>query len=392
MVDKKLHIMIIPSWYPEYKGHYMGSFFREQALGIHKRGCKVGVVYPELKSLRKTFDIRVLPKLISFNDDGMDTYKFRWSNWFIKSKSMQIYAFKKFGYLVFKRYVRNHGLPDVIHCQSIFNAGFLGEYIFDRHKIPYIITEHNSGFYYKDQGFKSYYSKVLRVINKSQKCFAVSSNYAKYLNVELKSNKKWNTHHNLVNDRFLNFKINNPNKNKFIFLCVSRLHAIKNIDLIIKSFKIFNQQHPNSELRIVGVGSEIKNLKKLTHKHRINKNVHFLGQKLRSEIIDEYNSCSSFIYASSFETFGVIFVESMSLGRPIISISCGSSEEIIPEYAGIIVKNKTTEDMSNAMIKLFKDYFKYNPQKIREYCKSKFSEEVLSLKMIREYKSVLRNK
>ena len=82
----------------------------------------------------------------------------------------------------------------------------------------------------------------------------------------------------------------------------------------------------------------------------------------------------------------------MSLGRPIISISCGSSEEIIPEYAGIIVKNKTTEDMSNAMLKLFKDYFKYNPQKIREYCKSKVSEEVLSLKMIREYKNVLRIK
>ena len=166
----------------------------------------------------------------------------------------------------------------------------------------------------------------------------------------------------------------------------------KNIDLIIKSFKIFNQQYSNSELRIVGVGSELKNLKNLAQKYRIIKNVLFLGQKLRSEIIDEYNSCSAFIYASNFETFGVIFVESMALGRPIISLSCGSSEEIIPEYAGIIVKKKTTEDMSNAMIKLHQDYSKYNPQKIREYCESKFSEEELSLKMIKEYKSVLINK
>tara|TARA_B100001250_G_scaffold413437_1_gene447573 strand:- start:747 stop:1925 length:1179 start_codon:yes stop_codon:yes gene_type:complete len=392
MIDKKLHVMIIPSWYPEYNGHYIGSFFREQALGIKKRGCEVGVVYPELKSLRNTFDIRILPKLISFNDEGIKTYMFKWSNWFIKSKSIQIYAFKKIGYLMFNRYIKNHGLPDVIHCQSIFNAGFLGEYIFDKHKIPYIITEHNSGFYYKDQGLEKHYSKALRVINKSQKCFAVSSNYAEYLNLELKSNKKWNTHHNIVDNRFLNSKINNPNKKKFIFLCVSRLHAIKNIDLIIKSFKIFNQQYSNSELRIVGVGSELKNLKNLAQKYRIIKNVLFLGQKLRSEIIDEYNSCSAFIYASNFETFGVIFVESMALGRPIISLSCGSSEEIIPEYAGIIVKKKTTEDMSNAMIKLHQDYSKYNPQKIREYCESKFSEEELSLKMIKEYKSVLINK
>ncbi len=392
MLDKRLHVMIIPSWYPEYNGHFMGSFFREQALGVSKRGCKVGVLYPELKSLRNTFDIRILPKLMSFDDDGLNTYKFKWSNWFIKSKSLQIYAFKKIGYLTFNRYVKDNGLPDLIHCQSIFNAGFLGEYIFDKHKIPYIITEHNSGFYYKDQGFEKYYSKVLRLINKSQKCFAVSSNYAKHLNVELKSNIKWNTHYNIVDNRFLNSKINIPNKNKFIFLCVSRLHSIKNIDIIIKSFKIFNQQHPNSELRIVGVGYELKKLKNLVQKLKINKNVIFLGQKLRSEIINEYKSCSAFIYASNFETFGVIFVEAMASGRPIITLSCGSSEEIIPEYAGIIVKKKTSIDMSNAMIKLYKDYYKYNPVKIRQYCKSKFSEKKLSLKMIEYYKSVLRNK
>ena len=47
----KLHVLIIPSWYPEHKDHYMGSFFREQAIGIYKNGCKVGIIYPELKSL-----------------------------------------------------------------------------------------------------------------------------------------------------------------------------------------------------------------------------------------------------------------------------------------------------------------------------------------------------
>ena len=217
MINNKLHVLIIPSWYPEYDGHYMGSFFREQAQGIKKRGCEVGIIYPELKSLRNTFDIRILPNLISFDDNGINTYKFKWSNWFIKSKSMQIYAFKKIGYLIFKRYIKDNGLPDVIHCQSIFNAGFLGEYIFDKYKIPYIITEHNSGFYYKDQGFKRYYSKASRVINKSKKCFAVSSYYAKYLNVELKSNKKWNTHHNIVDDKFLNCKINNPKEENLSF-------------------------------------------------------------------------------------------------------------------------------------------------------------------------------
>ena len=51
-MSKKLHILIIPSWYPDDKDDFRGSFFREQSLGILKYGCDVGVIFPDLKSLR----------------------------------------------------------------------------------------------------------------------------------------------------------------------------------------------------------------------------------------------------------------------------------------------------------------------------------------------------
>ena len=122
MINKKLHILIIPSWYPEHDGHYMGSFFREQAIGIQKNGCNVGIIYPELKSLRRTFDIRIFPKLQYYEDEGLKTIKLRWSNWFIKSKFLQILIFKYIGHYLFKKYIKQNGKPDLIHCQSVFNA------------------------------------------------------------------------------------------------------------------------------------------------------------------------------------------------------------------------------------------------------------------------------
>ena len=81
----------------------------------------------------------------------------------------------------------------------------------------------------------------------------------------------------------------------------------------------------------------------------------------------------------------------MALGRPIISLNCGSSNEIISEKTGIIVKNKKSGDMSSAMITLYENYSNYDPNKIREYCKSLFSEKKLSLKMISHYKNVLKH-
>ena len=391
MINKKLHILIIPSWYPEHNGHYMGSFFREQAIGIKKNGCNVGIIYPELKSLRNTFDIRVFPQVQYYDDEGLKIIKLRWSNWFIKSKFLQILAFKYIGYYLFIKYIKQNGMPDLIHCQSVFNAGFLGEYIYDTHDIPFIVTEHNSGFYYNNQGFKRFYNSVKRVLNKSKKCYAVSENYSKYLDSELKINKKWDFNNNIVNDHFLKTKLKSTDKSNFTFLCVSRLHKIKNIDLIIRSFKIFNKKYPNSKLKIIGIGSEFKNLNTIVNENDLQNNVFFLGEISRGNIVQEFNSCNAFVYASSFETFGVIFVESMSLGRPIVSLNCGSSNEIIPDFCGIIVNKKTTDDFSNAMVTIYEDYLNYDPVKIKKYCNSKFSEKLLSLKMINNYKQILNN-
>ena len=47
-----MHVLIIPSWYPEYPEDVRGCFFREQALALQKYGCKVGVIYPQLRSLK----------------------------------------------------------------------------------------------------------------------------------------------------------------------------------------------------------------------------------------------------------------------------------------------------------------------------------------------------
>ncbi len=50
------------------------------------------------------------------------------------------------------------------------------------------------------------------------------------------------------------------------------------------------------------------------------------------------------LYSSSFETFGVIFIESMAVGRPVVTTYCRSSDEIINKDVGIVTKN-SSEDL-----------------------------------------------
>ena len=48
-----MHVLIIPSWYPEHSEDVGGGFFREQALALQTHGCKVGVIYPQLRPLSR---------------------------------------------------------------------------------------------------------------------------------------------------------------------------------------------------------------------------------------------------------------------------------------------------------------------------------------------------
>lgn len=385
-----MHILIIPSWYPEFEGDYVGSFFREQALALARKDCKVGVIYPELKSLRGLKAVRIVPFFRIFDDEGVITYIIKWSNWFIKTKYLQIKVFKFLGEILFQKYIYQNGIPDIIHCQSIFNSGFLGEYLSDKYNIPFVITEHNSGFIYKNQGFQKYYSSVIRIANKANRCFSVSSYYSRHLQNELSSNIAWGVHNNIVSDFFLKTKIRIPNTENFIFLTITRLHKIKNVSLIIESFELFTKQYPNSQLKIIGLGNQFRKLKTLAKNLGIEKKIKFLGRVNRDRIPEEINASHVYLHSSLYETFGVVFVEALSMGRPIVTTDCGGADDIINNQVGIKVKNNNPIEFYKAMLIIYKNYNKYDSLKIREYCESKFSENILTEKLIQDYKLSLK--
>lgn len=386
----KIHVLVIPSFYPRFNGDYVGSFWREQAIGVSKQNCKVGVIYPELESLRSRRKIRLIPKFDFKDDEGVLTYRYLWTNWFIKLRHLQITSYKILGMILFKKYIKEHGLPDIIHCQSIFNAGFLGEYIYNIYKIDYIINEVNSGFLFKNQGLQKYYKDAVRITNKSKECYTVSNKYAKYLNEELPNKLKWKVHHNIVSNKFLNAKLVPRKNKKFVFLSIARLHKVKNLGLIIKSFKIFNNEVENSELRFIGVGSEYDHLKKLSINLNIESQVKFLGRIDRKNLINEINDSNALVHSCPYETFGVVFVEALALGRPIVAVRSPGSSDILTKEVGILSENNEIS-MSNSMIEIFNRYNEFDPFYIRKYCKNNFSEDFLSKKMLDNYNSILSN-
>ena len=109
------------------------------------------------------------------------------------------------------------------------------------------------------------------------------------------------------------------------------------------------------------------------------------------KLLEEYQTANAFVLASRFEAFGVVFIEALSAGLPVIGTKSGGPEEIINDANGILVDINNVDQLSNAMEVLYKNYNMYNPEIIRKYAIDNYSEDIIADQIIEKYNYVIRS-
>jgi glycosyltransferase involved in cell wall biosynthesis len=154
------------------------------------------------------------------------------------------------------------------------------------------------------------------------------------------------------------------------YLAVGRLIPYKKFDLIVETFNKLG--YP---LKIVGVGPDYKKIKQLAKP-----NVDILGRVSDSELAELYANCKAFIFPQ-IEDAGIVPLEAMSAGRPVIALNHGGSLDSMKEgVTGISFKEQTVESLEDA-IKHF-EKMEFDSQKIRKHAEEfdveKFKERIKS--------------
>lgn len=146
------------------------------------------------------------------------------------------------------------------------------------------------------------------------------------------------------------------------------MQAYKRFDIAVQAFNKLGRP-----LKIVGDGPERKKLEKIAEK-----NIEFLGERYGEDLKKCYQGCEAFIFPQE-EDFGLIAVEAMACGRPVIAYQGGGALESVKEgETGIFFDEQTPESLINAVKKFNPGNF--NPQKIRKHAlkfdKEKFKKKI----------------
>jgi glycosyltransferase involved in cell wall biosynthesis len=134
-----------------------------------------------------------------------------------------------------------------------------------------------------------------------------------------------------------------------------RLTRQKGFDLLIRAFAIVAQRHPSWTLQIYGGGPERPALERLIAEHRLQGTVQLLGPTRHLE--EAFRDGSVFVLSSRFEGFGMVLVEAMRCGLPVVSFDCprGPSDIITPGREGVLVPPEDVDALAAALGDLLAD-------------------------------------
>ena len=277
--------------------------------------------------------------------------------------------------------------PDLVHANVLHNSMLFAVYLKKHFKIPFVITEHWSGFLKVNRSRLSKTQLFIAkyIANNAQFVLPVSQ----YLSNDLKE-LGWKTKLEVIGnvvDTDL-FALKSNTEKPFKFLHISNLIALKNPDKIIAAAIKLHQEFNNFELHIGGDG-DVEKLNELVKNNGAESFIKTFPILTLPEVAKKMRSSDCFILFSDYENFPCVLLESLSTGTPAIATTVGGIPEIINDRNGVLISN-SEEGLYEAMKAVVQKKVEFvDPDDLRQFVEEHFSMKVIAQEFNKIYRQIL---
>jgi len=272
---------------------------------------------------------------------------------------------------------------DIIHVHSPFTMGRVGMHWANRHHIPLIFTYHTLYDQY------SHYVPVAQHLVKEM-ALKFSNNFCNRCDhVVVPSKEIMNLLHSYdistpitviptgvplhkfrgKKEDWLREHYDIPRENK-ILLFVGRLTREKNLEFLIQAFELVRKQMLNTTLVLTAQGPLESELKQLSEELNLelDKDIIFTGAQPFDTLVDIYYSSDLFVFSSMTETQGLVLLEAMAAGLPVVAVRAYGVQDMVDNGMDGMLTECDICDFSDAIVKILHDdkvyqYFKQNAYK-----------------------------
>lgn len=146
-----------------------------------------------------------------------------------------------------------------------------------------------------------------------------------------------------------------------MFLFIGRLLYWKGLHLVFRALAEVRKSLPHARLKIIGNGNDRAWLNNVAQKTGVTDLIEWISAKPQDEIRQEYRDCLAFVFPSLHDSGGMVVLEALAAGVPVLCLDLGGPGAIVTPECGIVVKTgkaseaAIVESLANAMILLATD-------------------------------------
>ena len=140
---------------------------------------------------------------------------------------------------------------------------------------------------------------------------------------------------------------------KKIVSFAGKLANFKGVDVLLDAIKLYEDKKPETVTLIVGDGDERDKLHQQAEDLKL-KTVHFFGNVPQSELRCIYNIADVNLVPSRREPFGLVAIEAMACGAPVIATNQGGLPDFVNESVGGLVEPENAEDLANKILEVLR--------------------------------------
>jgi glycosyltransferase involved in cell wall biosynthesis len=365
-----MKILVATTTFPRWKDDTVPPFVYHLCQHLVLEGHKIIVLAPHHSKakLKENFDGMTIYRFPYFWPDSFQ--KLCYGSGIITNIKKSFLAKMQIPFLLlieflYLLYLVKKEKPNVIHAHWLIPQGLLAGTVKKMFKIPLVITGHGTDVFFFQKGLLR---KLARVSISSCDIFTVNSSatYKAAQNL-LQTSKvklipmgveiqKFNPN---MRDKTLRERL--QIKGPFL-LFIGRLVTQKGAGYVINAQAEIIKKYPEAKLVIIGDGQERSVLEEEAKELKIESSVLFLGRQPNSELPKYFATADIFIGHSltldtgETEAFGVVFLEALASGTPVITTAAGGITDIITDnQTGLIVEERSSRGIASAVERILSD-------------------------------------
>ncbi len=357
-LKKKLHILFLCSWYPSKVLPTNGDFIQRHATAVSALH-KVTVLHiVSDKNIEKSIiDIKII--------NGVKTcigYVKHSKNPFVK-----YYRFLA----IYKKLITAINKIDVVHLNVIYPFGVIALHLKWIQKIPFIISEHWTGYLFPQNKNIGFLEKFLsKTITKNASFVCPVSDFLENNMVQFGLKGNYKPIFNVIDTNLFKPAL----KKETIFTIIhisSMLDSHKNISGMLQVAKKLEEKIGNFTWKFIGGSS--KKYKKLINKLSFKKaTIQFINHVSQKELVTHIQQSHLLVSFSNYETFGITIIEAIACGVPVITTDTGIVCNAYLKKYYTITPFRDVNSLCNNIVKM-KEKASFNSEEAHQFIEANFS-------------------